>query len=224
MRYFILLILFFITIEASQKNISLKYIVSEIPKNMSLKTKKNRFYYLLLPAIEEVYEELYQNYAKIKNDMKHSKNLFEIDYMKVKHAVTSDEELLAILKPHPKSIALAQAALESGWATSRFFIEANNVFGMWSINKNEPRIAANDKRANNKTIFLKKFRTIKESIKAYYRLLSKGKAFKKFRRVRLKTDDVFEIVKTLDKYSEIGKLYTQGLTRVIRYNNLTKYD
>ena len=224
MRYLILFILFFITIEASQKDISIKYVADKIPKNMTLQIKKDRFYYLLVPAIEEIYEELYQNYAKVKNDIEQSKNLFAIDYLKVRYGVTTDKELLAILKPHPKSIALAQAAIESGWATSRFFVEANNVFGIWSVNKNEPRVAANHKRANNKTVFLKKFRTIKESVRAYYMLLSRGKAFKEFRKIKLQSDDVFEIVKKLDKYSELGELYTQGLSRIIRYNNLLKYD
>ena len=90
------------------------------------------------------------------------------------------------LKPHPKSIALAQAAMESSWATSRFFTEANNVFGVWSFNESEPRIAAGKKRGN-KTIWVKKYHSIKASMQDYYRTLARGVAFSEFRKLKMET-------------------------------------
>ena len=108
-------------------------------------------------------------------------------------------------------------------ATSRFFREANNVFGVWSFDENEPRISAGKKRGD-KTIWLKKYKTIEDSIRDNYRVLARGSAYAKFRKMRLKTDNPFELVKTLDKYSEIGDKYGEELASVIRYNQFNKYD
>ena len=60
------------------------------------------------------------------------------------------------LKTHPTSIVLAQAAIESGWGSSRFYKEANNVFGVWSYSENEPRIKAMEDR-EGKSVYVKKY-------------------------------------------------------------------
>ena len=128
------------------------------------------------------------------------------------------------LKPHPQSIVIAQAAMESAWGTSRFIKEANNIFGMWSINKNEPRIPAAEKRNGTKTIWLKKFDTLEDSIRAYYKLLATSKAYKQFRITRFQTDNPYEIAKKLNHYSELGEKYTKEVISIIKYNELTQYD
>jgi Bax protein len=127
------------------------------------------------------------------------------------------------MKPHPQSITLAQSAMESAWGTSRFLQEANNVFGVWSFNKNEPRVAAGKKRGKT-TIYVKKYATIADSIKDYYRVLATGRAFKGFRAAKMKTNNPYTLVKHLDKYSERGADYGKELASMIRYNKLTKYD
>lgn len=201
-----------------------KFTVDKIPKNMDVSLKKDRFYYLLVQNVQKVHKELMDNYLRIKKDMQNNKNTNEIKALKKQYKVKSDEELLYALKPHPQSITLAQAAMESAWGTSRFFREANNVFGMWSVNKNEPRIAAGEKRDKTRTIWLKKFDSVEDSIRAYYKLMAKGRAFKEFRKLRYKSKNVHEIVRKLHNYSEIGELYTKELSQVIKYNKLIKYD
>ncbi len=193
-------------------------------KQMSVSEKKKIFYTLLIPAVHKAYSELMKEYRVVRNDIKYGSNPQKIEKLKKYYNVTTDEELLAALKPHPKSIALAQAAIESGWGTSRFFKEANNIFGMWSVSKNEDRIAASQQRAGNKTIWLRKFDSIEDSVKEYYKLMAKGRAYKEFRDVRSKTDNVYEIVKKLDKYSETGEEYVEKLSDVIKHNDLTKFD
>jgi len=219
----LLLVLFYSSIFGFDNN-SKKYTVKEIPKSMSVVTKKQRFYYLLVPAVQKVHSELMQNYLRVKKNIIDNTGQAEVQKLKLYYKVKSDEKLLYALKPHPQSIVLAQAAMESAWATSRFFREAYNVFGMWSSNKNEPRIAAGVKRDGNRTIWLRKFNSIEESVRAYYRLMAKGRAFKSFREVRYKTKDVHKIVKELHNYSEIGDLYAKELSQMIKYNKLTKYD
>ena len=197
---------------------------NNLPKSMSVNAKKQRFFSLLAPVIAKVYAKLNIEYLSIKNDLQNGVRTPKIDKLKIKYSVKSDEDLLLALKPHPKSITLAQAAIESAWATSRFFNEANNVFGMWSINKNEPRIAAKVKRNASRTIWLKKFNTIEESVRQYYKTISTSKYYKEFREVNYVSNNVYVIVKKLDRYSERGALYTIDLSQIMENNKLTKFD
>ena len=127
------------------------------------------------------------------------------------------------LKPHPKSIAIAQAAMESSWATSRFFREANNVFGVWSFNEDEPRIAALKKRGD-KTIWVKKYNTVEEAVYDYYRTLARSGAFAEFRQTKMITSDPFILVTKLDRYSEKGSVYGEELISIIKFNKFNNYD
>ncbi|MDF1875161.1 glucosaminidase domain-containing protein [Sulfurimonas sp. SAG-AH-194-I05] len=200
------------------------YRVDTIPLNMSVATKKERFYHLVVPSIVRVHKKLLSEYLRTKSNVDNNRIQTRIKYLREQHKVTTNKDLLLAMKPHPPSIVIAQAAMESAWGTSRFFREANNVFGMWSKNPKEARIAAGIKRNGNTTIWLRKFYSIDESVKEYYALMGKGKAFHAFRKVRYETDDVFKIIKKLDKYSEIGHLYGEELGKLIRFNKLTQYD
>ncbi len=193
-------------------------------KNLSVSEEKKRFYSLVVPAVQKVHEELSAKYKRIKKDIGAKKNTQEIKDLKHLYRVTTDEELLLALKPHPVSIAIAQAAIESAWATSHIFLKANNLFGVWSVNKNDDRIAAAQKRKGNRTIWLRKFKNVEGSIRTYYLTIARVKVYKKLREYRMKTDDVFEIIKGLDKYSERGTKYVDSIGKVIRHNDLTKYD
>lgn len=193
-------------------------------KKITLTAKKKEFINLVLPSVLKVHEELQQRYEKIVKDIKNGTNKSEIDELRVKYKAKSDEDLLARLKPHPVSIVLAQAAVESSWGTSRFLKEANNVFGMWSSHPNQKRIAAGEKRDATKTIWLRKFDTLEDSTRAYYEMIATGKAYNMFRQLRLQYDDPYKITQGLDKYSEMGAGYGNVLNQVIKYNNFTQYD
>lgn len=191
---------------------------------MSVKEKKARFKALLVPPVQKVYKELMQNYIEVSKAIKDGKDTNNTEALKIQYKATSDSDLLARLKPHPISIALAQAALESSWGTSRFFLQANNPFGMWSVNPNEPRIAAGVKRGGKRTIWLRKFKTLDDAVRAYYKTIATGKAYRNFRALRMATDDPYLITEGLDKYSEIGRIYVREINKVIRYNTFTVYD
>ena len=79
----------------------------------SVAEKKQRFLKLFVPAITKVYNERQNKYKKIKENIKYSKHPIKIQKLMKKYKVTTNNELLKKLKPHPISIALAQAALES---------------------------------------------------------------------------------------------------------------
>jgi len=194
-------------------------------QSMIVEEKKKRFKSLIVPAVNHIYEDLDTLYIETKHYMNRTNKYYRknIDALKDEYHALSDEDLLKRLKPHPRSIAIAQAAMESAWATSRFFKKANNVFGMWSNNKNEPRIAASEQRGT-KTIWLKKYDSIEDSIRDYYKVLATGKAFKEFRDLKMKTNNPYRLVKKLNKYSELGAKYGEELSQVIRYNKFYLYD
>ncbi len=224
MDYLLALLLAFQDEVSQTQLLKPKYLAHVVPKDMSIKTKKKRFLYLVVPPTQNVHKKLMQRYKRVAQDIKNARITEEIASLKKEYGATSDEDLLARLKPHPISITLAQAAMESSWATSRFFNEANNIFGMWSTDPKQERIAAGQQREGNVTIWLRKFDTIDDSIKAYYDLISKAKAYAKLRKLRLETNDPFIITQGLDKYSEIGQAYIDEINSVIRHNNFTKYD
>lgn len=201
-----------------------KSVEKNVPKKMSISKKKERFYHLIVPAVQRVHQEWTHRYERLAQDLNSSEYAQELELLKEKYKVQSDEELLASLKPHPPSITIAQAAMESAWATSRFFVEANNIFGVWSVGKAKPRIAASEQRDDNRTIWLRKFETLDEAVEEYYDMMARVPAYDEFRKKRLVSDDPYEILVHLEQYSEIGEEYTYKLESLIRYNKLTKFD
>ena len=195
---------------------------ADIPK-MTVQEKKTRFRALIVPAVNDVYDELMSQYKKVSASIDSGKYSNQIETLKTEYKVTSNEALLMALKPHPKSIAIAQAAIESAWATSRFFNEANNIFGVWSFTEDEPRIAALQKRGD-KTIWLKKYSSVKAAVRDYYRTLGRSSAFKEFRALRMQSNDPFLLVTKLDRYSEKGAEYGDELSSIIKFNQFDLYD
>ncbi|MDX2480685.1 MAG: glucosaminidase domain-containing protein [Desulfuromusa sp.] len=195
----------------------------EIVPEISAQEKKAQFKSTIIPAVNEVYTDLMQQYQEVAALVQADHNNERLTALKKEYKATNNEELLMALKPHPESITIAQAAIESSWATSRFFREANNVFGIWSFDKNEARIAAGEMRGDQ-TIWVKKYRSVKASIRDYYRTLARGDAYTEFRILKMETSDPYELVKKLDNYSEKGEEYGKELSAIIRFNNFAAYD
>ena len=194
-----------------------------VKKELTVSQKKKRFHDILVPISTQVYNQLEEQYQKIKNDINTNQNREYIEQLKKEYKAKTDETLLHALKPHPISILLAQAAAESAWLTSRFTQEANNIFGVWSFNKNEPRIAASGLRGD-KTIYLKKYSTFKEAVEDYYKNIGRNWAYAEFRKQRTLTSDPYILSDHLGSYSEKKEVYTQLLKSMIKYNKFHKHD
>ena len=181
---------------------------------------------MMLPAILVSKAKLDETLEKVEVISK-KKKLSLTEYMFLtelqdKYKTKDTDILMKRLHTSPASIVLAQSAIESGWGTSRFFLQADNPFGLWSFNENEDRIAASETRGK-KTIYLKKFRNLAESIDAYFVLIATG-PYSSFRAENLKTDDSLELVKHLHQYSEKREVYVKELAQIIKSNDLRKYD
>lgn len=143
--------------------------------------------------------------------------------LKMKYKAGDMDDLVHRMGTLPTSIVLAQAAVESGWGQSRFFLEGSNLFGVWSFNKYEPRIAAARTRSKKK-IYLRAYPDMSESIVHYFEILGKAKPYQSLRDARLQTDNPFELLPHLANFSERRHAYTEQLRKVIVRNNLTRYD
>jgi len=200
-----------------------KYTASVVPKKMTVNEKKQRFRDLVIPAVNKVYADLDAKYNEAKRVIDAGKINAKIEKQMKSYHAKDPQDLLKRMKPHAKSVAIAQAAMESAWATSRFTKAATNLFGVWSFNKNEPRVAAGEKRGK-KTIYVKKYSNIEASIRDYYKVLATGRVFAGFRDVKMKSNNPYALVKKLDKYSEKGAEYGKELTAMIKYNRFYKFD
>ena len=127
----------------------------------------------------------------------------------------------------PTSIALAQAAKESGWGTSRFALEGNAIFGQWTWTGRGIAPLDRDKTKNHKIL---KFPILRASVKAYKNNLNTHKSYVKFRnkrkelRQKNKKISGLELTKTLDNYAETGSEYTKILAQIINQNRLMDFE
>ena len=194
-----------------------------VPQHMGVKEKKHRFRCLVESDIEAVYSELNAQYAAALIAVKQNNDNEKLKRMRLKYGVESNLELLIAIKPHPRSIAIAQAAIESAWGTSRIFTEANNIFGIRPFSRDDPRISANRKRGN-KTVWLRKYASIRESIADYYLVLGRASAYRGFRSLKMKTADPYKMITGLVGYSERKAGYVRELSSIIRYNKFHELD
>jgi len=127
----------------------------------------------------------------------------------------------------PVSIALAQAANESGWGTSRFALEGNALFGQWTWSKKGISPKNKDK---NKTHKILQFQVLKASVRAYKNNLNTHNAYREFREARAKLRENEnsingrELTQYLKNYASIGEKYVAILNDIIERNSLTDFD
>jgi len=127
----------------------------------------------------------------------------------------------------PNSIALAQAANESGWGTSRFALEGNALFGQWTWSKKGISPKNKDPDPSHKIL---QFQILKASVRAYKNNLNTHNAYKEFRevRARLRQDETqitgLDLTKYLKNYAAIGEKYVAILEDIIKKNSLTDFD
>lgn len=197
-------------------------------ENLPVQVRKQHFIHLILPSILISKHRLGIQQQKIRDLLKRDSIFLSkrqkvyLDSLYRRYKTRNPAELIERLNTHPVSIVLAQAALESAWGTSRFYSEANNVFGVWSFDENEDRIPSLGLR-NGSPVYLKKYNSLTESVDDYFLILSRG-PFSEFRKKRMQSNDPYLLSNYLVNYSEKKHEYSTILKRIIRKNNLTQYD
>ena len=127
----------------------------------------------------------------------------------------------------PVSIALAQAANESGWGTSRFALEGNALFGQWTWSKKGISPKNKDPDQSHKIL---QFQILKASVRAYKNNLNTHNAYKEFREVRAQLRQEgkqiigLDLTKYIKNYAAIGEKYVTIIDGIIEQNSLTDFD
>ena len=192
--------------------------------------RKEKFIQFMLPAVLVVRHQLMDDLRHVEFIEKRmdggeriapSDTVF-LSQMFNKYHTDSISVLKRRIYPHPISLVIAQAALESGWGTSRFFREGNNIFGVWSFDSDDSRIPSKYKR-NGRTVYLKSYSSYIQSIRNYYLTIARVPYYKKFRLKRWNGASSMDLLPFLSRYSEKSQ-YAQLAGSIIQDNNIQKYD
>lgn len=215
------------------KPIALSLLPEEMKKIESTKRRKNLFIQIILPLVIEENNKIKLDRRKLFSILNKNHNTdLEKKWLNSKfkqYGVLNKD--LSTLKVRmdivPVSLAIAQAAKETGWGTSRFALEGNALFGQWTWSGEGIKPAGADDSATHKVM---KFKILKSSVRAYQRNLNTHSSYKQFRMARAELRDnkakldSLLLVNYLDKYAETGKEYTKILKQIIQQNNLIDFD
>ena len=215
------------------KPISLTLLPKEIKKIENTKKRKNLFIQIILPLVIKENNNIKFDRIKLFSILNKSKNTKkEKNWINLKFkqygVVNKDLSTLKIrMDEVPISMAIAQAAKETGWGTSRFAQEGNALFGQWTWSGEGIKPSDADDDSTHKVM---KFNILQASVRAYQRNLNTHSSYKDFRIARAELRDRGQkldsmlLSEHLVKYAETGKQYVKILQQIIRQNNLTDFD
>ena len=205
----------------------------DLDELQSTKLKKETFIKIVLPLIVAENERILADRSKLlflsekKFTTDAEKQWLRQKLLEYKVKKADLKELAKRMEIIPTSIALAQAAKESGWGTSRFALEGNAIFGQWTWSGQG--IAPLD-RESDKNHKILKFPILRASVKAYQNNLNTHKSYSKFRQKRLVLRDKnkkikgLELTETLNNYAQTGSEYTKILNQIIKQNRLMDFE
>ena len=212
----------------------------KVAQTIPISDKKNIFFRLtgsgILQANEKIMSErehLLKAIASKDIDENEWLAVLAVKYKVIKEETDKlDNKALTELKKRvdivPPSLALAQAAEESGWGTSRFAVQGNSLFGQWDFSGKGIKPKEQRKELGNYGIAV--FDSPQESIEAYMLNLNTHRAYERMRQKRAvfrqqnKEPTGWDLAKTLDKYSERGIEYVKSLHAIMSYNKLNDAD
>ena len=226
--------------QASQNQASAVTVPSKFARHIPAKhfemtgdIQKESFIKLVLPLILAANEELLQRREAVQAAVQ-ANDRDTLDQWAVLYRIDSEdfddvglaERLLRRVDTIPVALALAQAAVESGWGTSRFARQGNALFGQWAWTESaglRPLAASNDRAV------VRSFGSLLESVRAYMHNLNTHQNYKRFREARYRLKPQAEEVKAsrlatyLDSYAEIGQAYVKKLLDVMTSNDFDQY-
>ena len=215
------------------KPVALTLLPNEIKMIESTNKRKEFFIQIVLPLILKENNNIKLDRKRLFSIINKSNNTdLEKKWLDKKYKqygiINKDLSTLKIrMDEIPVSLALAQAAKETGWGTSRFAQEGNALFGQWTWSGEGLKPKDSDKNEGHKVM---KFNVLQASVRAYQRNLNTHSSYKEFRKERAKLRDQGKplnsiiLSKFLDEYAETGSQYVEVLQKIIRQNNLEDFD
>ena len=211
--------------------------LTKLPKDIkslgSTKKKRELFIKIILPLILHENEKITEDRKKLFKILgKNFNTAGERVWLKRRFKEYKiDDKDFSKLKLRmdivPVSIAIAQAANESGWGTSRFALEGNALFGQWTWSKKGISPKNKDPDKSHKIL---QFQVLKASVRAYKNNLNTHNAYKDFRKARAQLREQGEkvmgiqLTKYLKNYAQIGEQYVLILESIIKKNSLSDFD
>ena len=215
------------------KPVSLSLLPQEMKLIENTKKRKELFIQIILPLIIKENNYIKLDRIRLFSILNKNKNTnAEKNWLGKKFkqygVVNQDLSTLKIrMDEIPVSMAIAQAAKETGWGTSRFAQEGNALFGQWTWSGDGIKPAGAEDDSTHKVM---KFKVLQASVKAYQRNLNTHSSYKKFRSARADFRDKKKPLNSLilssylDKYAETGKEYVKILQQIINQNDLIDFD
>ena len=215
------------------KPIEISLLPVEIKNIENSKKRKDLFIKIVLPLILEENSRISLDRKRLfailnKNNNSESEKKWLEEKFNQYGVIKNDLSTLKIrMDIIPVSLAIAQAAKETGWGTSRFAIEGNALYGQWTYSGDgiKPLAAGND--TSHKVM---KFKVLKASVRAYQRNLNTHSGYREFRRQRAilrdneENLDSLKLVEFLGNYAETGDEYIKVLKKIILQNSLKDFD
>ena len=215
------------------KPVALTLLPQEIKMIENTKKRKEFFIQIVLPLIIKENSNIRidrKNLFKIIN--KSNNTNLEKQWLGKKYkqygVVPGDLSSLKIrMDEIPVSLAIAQAAKETGWGTSRFAQEGNALFGQWTWSGEGLKPKEAKAGEGHKVM---KFNVLQASVRAYQRNLNTHSTYRDFRKARAELRDLgkpldsLELSKYLNKYAETGNQYVEVLQKIIKQNKLKDFD
>ena len=215
------------------KPVALTLLPAEIKMIESSKQRKEFFIQIILPLILQENNNIKLDRKRLFNIINKSNNSdLEKKWLNKKYkqygVVSKDLSILKIrMDEIPVSLAIAQAAKETGWGTSRFAQEGNALFGQWTWSGEGLKPKDSDRNEGHKVM---KFNVLQASVRAYQRNLNTHSSYKSLRKTRAdlrdkgKPLDSLVLVNYLNEYAETGEKYVEVLKKIIIQNNLKDFD
>jgi len=201
---------------------------------LPVKQQKDSFIAITLPLILAANEEIGQRRSAIRRAAE-TKDRPGLERWAKLYRVKADGKSLAELKADiliradyvPVSLAMAQAAIESGWGTSRFARQGNALFGQWAW---QASAGLKPAQASNSRAVVRSFPNLFGSVRAYMHNLNTHPNYATFRerrgmmRGRTRADLGFQLANFMDRYAEIGPAYVDKLQLLIRTNDFGRFE
>jgi len=215
------------------KPIALTLLPTEIKMIENTKKRKELFIQIVLPLILQENNNIKLDRARLFGIINKSNNTnLEKKWLnkKYKQYGIPSKDLLTLkirMDEIPVSLALAQAAKETGWGTSRFAQEGNALFGQWTWSGEGLKPKESERNEGHKVM---KFNILQASVRAYQRNINTHSSYKEFRLARAQLRDLGKPLDSiilsgyLDEYAETGDQYVKVLKKIINQNNLKDFD
>lgn len=231
--------------EAEVPNLFLEKLPRELTRISDSDMRKELFISSLLPPILKVNEYIEYERSRLleiisnveRNGKASSTDLYwltrkmaryRMDELSPDNFYDSLDELYKRMNVIPPSLAITQAAIETGWGTSRFAQQANALYGQWTWDDSDGMVPL--ERESGATHSIRKFNNLISAVEGYALNLNTHPAYEDFRIERNKfsaSEDIIinnDMLFTLLYYSERGFEYIDNLNSIMRANNLRSFD